>query len=293
LRTILVFLLIIGFGIAGCQRVADMPDSTGTFEATVVEVSCVEPGQIISLPVVEGQELQQGDTIAVIDTTRLAIERASTQVSLRELVLLREQADSKLELAEIQYEATEREFKRAKNLYEKASISSFDFDQHQTQFDVAKNTLQSARIARNELDFKEQLLREKLRLVQKRLDDAIICAPISGTVVEKYHETGEVLGLGGSIVSLADLRHMYAHIYIPETKLGDVKLRQTIRLRIDSHPTQDFQGTLAWISPEAEFTPKNVQTREARVELVYAAKVTIENPDGIFKIGMPVEAYLK
>ncbi|MBU1936841.1 biotin/lipoyl-binding protein [bacterium] len=159
MRAILVFLLIIGFGIAGCQRVADMPDSTGTFEATVVEVSCVEPGQILSLPVEEGQELQQGDTIAVIDTTRLAIERTSTRVSLRELTVLREQADSKLELAEIQYKAAEREFLRAQTLHDKGSIRSVEFDQHQTQFDVAKNTLQSARIARNELNFKEQLLR--------------------------------------------------------------------------------------------------------------------------------------
>ncbi len=293
MRTILIFFLIIGFGITGCQRKADVPDSTGTFEATVVEVSCIESGQILSLYVEGGQELQQGDTIAVIDTARLAIEYSATQVSLSEFELLRKQADSKLALAEIQLKAAEREFKRVRNLYEKNSISSIEFDKHQTLLDVALNTLQSARIARDELDYKEQLLQEKLRLVQKRLDDAIICAPISGTVIEKYHETGEVLGPGGSVVSLADLQHMYALIYIPETKLGDIKLRQTIRLRIDSHPTQDFQGTLSWISPQAEFTPKNVQTREARVELVYAAKVTITNPDGIFKIGMPVEAYLK
>ncbi len=291
-RAIFVCSLLLALGIAGCQRGPGVPDSTGTFEATLVDISCIEPGQIISLRAEEGQALQKGDTIAVLDTVRLAIERASVEISLQEVALNRRQAETQLALAEIQLKAAQREFARVSDLHDKGSISSIEFDKQETQLDIAKNAVDAARIARADLDYRERLLREKLRLVEKRIADAVIRAPMDGTVVEKYREEGETVGLGETVVSLADLRRMYALIYIPEPKLGRVALNQAVRLRIDSHPDRDFSGTISWISSEAEFTPKNVQTREARVELVYAVKVTVDNPDGIFKIGMPVEAYL-
>jgi HlyD family secretion protein len=277
----------------GCRRGADVPDSAGTFEATTVEVSCIEPGAIVYLPVEEGREVGQGDTIAVLDTVKLAIERRSTVISLDEIGLLRRQAQTQRELSEIQLEAAEREFRRVKSLHDEGSVGSAELDKLQTQLDVAKNAVQAAQIAQGDLDYRERSLREKLRLVEKRIADAVVCAPISGTVVEKYHETGETLTPGESIVSLADLQKMYALLYIPETILGKIRLNQMLRLRIDSHPEQKFEGRISWISPQAEFTPKNVQTREARVELVYEIKVNVENPEGIFKIGMPVEAYLE
>jgi HlyD family secretion protein len=291
-RAVLPFLLLLGLSTAGCQRGSGVPDSTGTFEATLVDISCIEPGQIISLRVEEGQALHEGDTIAVLDTVRLGIERASVQISLQEVALNRRQAETQLALAEIQLKAARREFARVSDLHEKGSISSIEFDKQETQLDIAKNAVDAAQIARADLDYRERLLREKLRLVGKRIADAVIRAPMDGTVVEKYREEGETLSPAETVVSLADLRHMYALMYIPEPKLGRVELNQGVRLRIDSHPDRDFSGTISWISPEAEFTPKNVQTREARVELVYAVKVTVDNPDGIFKIGMPVEAYL-
>jgi HlyD family secretion protein len=292
MRTILIILLFALTAI-GCRRGADLPDSTGTFEATTVEVSCTEPGTIVYLPVEEGRALQERDTIAVLDTAKLAIERKSTIISLDEIGLLRRQTQTQRELTEIQLEAAQREFGRVKRLHEEGSIGTAELDKAQTQLDIAQNAVQAARIAQSDLDYRERGLREKLRLVETRIADAIVCAPISGTVVEKYHEVGETLTPGESIVSLADLAQMYARIYVPETNLGSIRLNQTIRLRIDTYPDKDFEGRITWISPEAEFTPKNVQTREARVELVYAVKVTVENPEGIFKIGMPVEAYLK
>jgi HlyD family secretion protein len=285
--------LLFGSLVMSCRRGADLPDSTGTFEATVVEISCTEPGTIIYLPVEEGRELQEGDTIAVLDTAKLAIERKSTNISLDEIGLLRRQTQTQRELAEIQLDAAQRELQRVKNLHDEGSIGSAELDKAQTQFDISQNAVKAARIAQADLDYRERELREKLRLVETRIADAVVCAPLSGTVVEKYHEVGETLSPGESIISLSDLSRMYARIYVPETKLGSIQLNQNIRLRIDTYPKKDFEGRIAWISPEAEFTPKNVQTREARVELVYAVKVTIDNPEGIFKIGMPVEAYLK
>jgi len=285
--------LVVSLIMTSCRRGADLPDSTGTFEATVVEISCTEPGTVIYLPVEEGRELQEGDTIAVLDTAKLAIERESTNISLEQMDLLRRQAQTQRELAEIQLQAAEREFRRVKSLHDEGSIGTAELDRLQTQLDVAQNAVLAARIAQGDLDYRERGLREKLRLVEKRVSDAIVRAPTGGTVVEKYHETGETLSPGESIVSLADLRHMYALLYIPETKLGSIRLNQTLRLRVDSHPDRKFEGRISWISPQAEFTPKNVQTREARVELVYAIKVMVANPEGIFKIGMPVEAYLE
>jgi HlyD family secretion protein len=125
-----------------------------------------------------------------------------------------------------------------------------------------------------------------LRLARIRLEKARIFSPISGTVLVKSSEQGEVVSPGVPIVTIADLGDMWVKIYIDEVNIGNIRLGQPARVRVDSFPEREFSGKITYISDEAEFTPKNIQTREDRVKLVFAVKVGIDNAGGLLKPGM-------
>lgn len=132
---------------------------------------------------------------------------------------------------------------------------------------------------------------ETIRLLEQQISDTEIRAPFAGTVTHKVAENGEVVSPGAPIVTLANLATATLTIYVSGDDLARVRLGQTVRVRVDGE-TRDFDGTVAYISPNAEFTPRNIQTREERVKLVYAVKVTLPNPDGVFKPGMPADAVI-
>ena len=134
---------------------------------------------------------------------------------------------------------------------------------------------------------------ESLRLSRTRLSYAAVLSPLSGTVLSKNAEPGEYVAAGTPVVTIADLRDVWLRGYIAETDLGKVRLGQSVSVTTDSHPGKKYAGTVAFIAPEAEFTPKSVQTQEERVKLVYRIKVTVENPAMELKPGMPADAGIR
>jgi HlyD family secretion protein len=198
---------------------------------------------------------------------------------------------NKVEFAGIQLTAAKREYARIKELRDKESATSSQMDAQTTALDLAHNSLKGTEMALSDLSFQEASLIEQIRLLDRRILDCVIRSPINGEVVEKYFEQDETIGLAQKILTLADLGEMRLTVYIPEAELGRVKLGSQVRIRIDSEPDKDNIGIVGWISPKAEFTPKNIQTRDARVALVYAVRVRVENPEGVFKIGMPADVY--
>jgi HlyD family secretion protein len=131
-----------------------------------------------------------------------------------------------------------------------------------------------------------------VRRLESQVAELKVFAPLAATVLTKAVEAGEVVAAGKPLVLLGDLDHPWIKIYVPETQLGKVKLGAPARVLVDSFPNQPFQGTVTWISDQAEFTPKNVQTAEERVNLVYAVKITIQNAERRLKAGMPADAEL-
>jgi HlyD family secretion protein len=134
---------------------------------------------------------------------------------------------------------------------------------------------------------------EGLRLAGTRLSYAAVFSPLSGTVLSKNAEPGEYVAAGTPVVTIADLRDVWMRGYIAETDLGKVGVGQSVSVTTDSHPGKKYAGTVAFIAPEAEFTPKSVQTQEERVKLVYRIKVTVENPAMELKPGMPADAGIR
>ena len=166
------------------------------------------------------------------------------------------------------------------------------YDDAENLLNAARTQAENARTAIEVLGAKGKQLEIQRRISESQLRDARIFAPLSGVVVETYVERGEIAKPGGPIALVADLSRLWVKIYVKEEELGKIVLNQSAELRIAAYPSRVFEGHVSWISPKAEFTPKMVQTRDARSDLVYAVRVDAENPEGIFKIGMPVDAVL-
>ena len=200
-------------------------------------------------------------------------------------------AREQISLAQIQYDNVKRNYERFARLLKEKSTSEQSVDNLQTQYESAEKNLKSAKIRVQAALAKKKQLQAQIELVKQQIADATVTSPLSGIILRKLRRQGEFAITGLGMVEIADLSEMDIRIYISEDELGLIKQGETLSIQIDSHPDSTFTGTVSWISPKAEFTPKNVQTKEARANLVYAVKLSVPNPDGILKIGMPADVF--
>ena len=291
--------------------------SSGVVECVEVRVGTQVAGIITSLDLKEGDNVAKGDLIARIDTEQLEIQLQGALARVEQSQALLADARKGLRPAEIKQ--LEEQVKLKEALYERASID-FKRKNELAEKNVApKNSAVLARktmeAAKQDLEFmrqqihiarlgarSDQIKAAQMSLrqaetavneIQKRIADAEVTAPLSGVVSIKNMEQGEFAGIGSTVVTIIDLEQPWVRIYIPENRLGRVKLGMEVEIHSDSYPDKSYTGVIRYISQEAEFTPKNVQTQEERVKLVYAAKVYLDNEHQEFKPGMPLDTWIK
>jgi len=319
MRRLLPLLLAAALSLTGgCSRGdGGDPVYSGTIEAVEVDVVAEVAGRILERPVDEGYAVEPGTLIAKIDPEpyRLAVEE--TQASLREararLALLEagyrteeiEEARRNLQEAEAQVDLARTQVARVENLVAQAVSTQEDLDIARRDLQVATARAQAARARLDlvergyRLEDKKQAEAEVGRLEallasrQFDLDRTQVVSRVAGTVTQKLQEPGEYAGVGSPIVTVADLANLYTWVYLGEAELGRIRLGDDVAVRIDSYPGRDFPGRVVYISDEAEFTPKNVQTVEDRVQLVFGVKVAVANPDGALKVGVPADVLLR
>ncbi len=287
---------------------------SGNIEITSVEASFRIPGRMVERLVDEGEQVQAGQLIARLDTSTLSKEVALREADVRAAgaAYAELEAGSRTEeigqaeagLARAEAEATraDADLKRVRNLFSREVVSRRDLDNAQAAADSARAVVKQARETlilvkkgprRERIDQGRARLHEAeatLAIARENLSYATLTSPLTGMVMAKHVEPGEQVAAGTPIVTIGDLAHTWVRAYIGETDLGRVKLGQQVRVSIDSYPGKSFPGTVSFISSEAEFTPKSVQTETERVKLVYRIKITIPNPDGVLKPGMPADA---
>ncbi|MEI8181590.1 MAG: efflux RND transporter periplasmic adaptor subunit [Desulfomonile sp.] len=289
---------------------------SGNIEAIEVDLSFRISGQIKSRPVDEGDRVNNGQVVATLDTDTLEAlkggalaEVANARAVLDEL----EEGTRKeeIEMARAQLKAAESRMKNARDEYERylplfkeRAISPSTFDIRDTALKVAaeeyNNALQS--LSKMETGPREQQIRAararwertKWELIRIELDieHSVIRSPVSGVVLVKASEVGEVVLPGATVVTVAAIDEVWLKGYVSERDLGRVKLGQKGEICIDTYPGKIYPGIVTFISSRAEFTPKNVQTKEERIKQVYRVKITIQNPQQDLKIGMPAEGYI-
>lgn len=277
--------------LAGCGSKA-LPDPSGTFEATVVDVAPVIAGRALLVNCVEGQLVARGDTLVVLDTELIALQRAETAARRESLQAERRAATADLEQTRRQRALAATTLERAEALLAQGSATRQRVDDLAAQRDVADDRIEGARARIAALDAETVRLEAGLAVQDRQLREGVLLSPLDGTVLTRNLEPGEVAAAGRTALRLADLTRLELRVFLEAPDLDRVRLGQELPIVVDALPGEAFTGRVAWISEEAEFTPKNAQTRKARAQLVHAVKLSVVNPDGRLHVGMPAEVRL-
>jgi HlyD family secretion protein len=276
-----------------CSRKAKAAfEGSGTLEATEILVSAKAGGTVADLAVREGDTVAQGQTMALIESEKTGLQKEQLVAGLSELRLNIRNAGRAAALARETFEAADRKFNRIRSLRDENSIPQQQFEDAETAFKAAATQRENAETSLEALRAKEDQALVQIELADSQLRDAVVASPISGTVLETFLDRGELARPGAAVASVADLTRMWIKVYIREKELGRIRLNNEAVLRIGSDPNREFKGRVSWISGKAEFTPRMVQTKDARSDLVYAVKVEVPNADGTLKIGMPADVTL-
>lgn len=289
---------------------------SGNIEATEVNVGFNISGRITHIYVKEGDWVEKGSLIAKLDDKdlryRFELAKAglnSTQARLNKLLAgsrpeeIRE-AEARLNQAKYELENKRIQYERMKGLFEKHVIPKEVLDNAETgyrvsqeSFEMAKENYKLLKEGPRKEDIEEakaqlEQARAQLKLAEIQLSYTNLYSPISGIVLVKSCEVGEVVNQGTSILTLADIENVWLRAYIPETELGKIKWGQEVIVKTDMTPKKEYKGRISYISSQAEFTPKSIQTEKERVTLVYRIKVDIKNVDKELKPGMPAEGII-
>ena len=290
---------------------------SGNIEVTDVDVSFRTAGRVLERLVGEGMTVSEGQVVARLDSAdlerearRKEAELKAAEATLRDLEAgsrPQEIAAARATVARAQAEADRlaRDFERSSALYSREVISAREYEAANAASDVAGARLREAREALllvEEGPRKEQVAqaraqvdqaREALKLAKVRLGYGTITAPLSGLVLSENVEAGDYVAPGTPVVTVGDLANVWLRAYIEETDLGRVKVGQPVEVTTDTYPGKKYAGRVSFIASQAEFTPRNVQTRKERVRLVYRIKVDIPNPERELKPGMPADAVIR
>ena len=303
-----IFSLIL---LQACHPKKEEFDASGSFEADEVIVSSELNGQLLSFNVNEGDSLQQGQVVGSIDADNLALQKEQVEASIQSLSEKTTNVYPQVELLQDQLRVQQsqlnnllHEKERIERLVKADAATGKQLDDITYQVDVTRKQIEVTRqqiaVQKSNVATQNRSILSEGKPLQKRaaqLQDQIskskIINPINGVVITKYAESGEVTAPGKALFKIADLSYLTLRAYVTGAQLSQIKLNQPVAVLIDDGKKdyRKYRGVITWISDKAEFTPKTIQTKEERANLVYATKIKVKN-DGYLKIGMYGEVHL-
>ncbi len=277
--------------LTACGNANSKYDATGVFEATEVVVSSEQTGRILMLDVNEGDRISEGSQVGLIDTVQLYLK--ARQIGATKLVYASQIPETQKQIASLseQLDKARQDESRFANLVSEGAANSKMLDDArsqvavlQKQIDALRSTLQNST---NSLNAQMSTADVQQLQVLDQLQKCRVISPLTGVVVEKYSERGEFTAPGKPLFKVADIDEIFLRAYITAPQLTKLKLGQKVRVFADEgeKDRREYEGTVTWIASKSEFTPKTIQTRSERANLVYAVKVSVKN-DGLIKIGM-------
>ncbi|MBS1655810.1 MAG: HlyD family efflux transporter periplasmic adaptor subunit [Bacteroidetes bacterium] len=297
--------------LAACNGNGDGSDASGTFESDEVVVSAQANGQILQFNIEEGMTIPKDSVVGQIDPTSIALQKEQVEASINALGEKTADVNPQVKLLNDQLAVQETQLNnllhektRIENLLKLDAATGKQLDDINFQIESVKKqinvTQQQINVQKNNIATQNRSILSEGKPLEKRvaqLDDQLqkanIVNPAGGTVITKYAEAGEVTSMGKALYKIADLTYLNLRAYITGDQLSQVKLGQQVKVRIDDGKDKyrDYTGNITWISDKAEFTPKTIQTKDERANLVYAVKIKVKN-DGYLKIGMYGEVLL-
>jgi HlyD family secretion protein len=276
--------------------------AAGTVEATEVTISAQVGGIVKRLRTDEGSPVNAGDTLAILDATDWVYQLQQAEANLAAMeaqykLALKAVRQEDLIQAEANFKSAEADLKRMEELAPTGSVSQKQLEDTRTRFTLAQQTYEKMKRGSRQEEIeiararRDQAVAQAMAL-RKKVNDCTITSPVSGTVTKRFVERGEFVGAGASLFRVADLTEMDLMIYVSEAELPKVKLGQPASVKVDAYRDREFAGRVVFVSPTAEFTPKNIQTKDERTKLVFGVKVKVRNPDGSLKAGIPADVTL-
>ena len=284
-------LLVLALAITSCGKGNKAYDASGVFESTEVTVSAEGNGKIMSLDLQEGDRLEAGAVVGCIDTVQLYLSKIQLEASRRAVGSGRLNISRQIAALESQIAKQRQELDRFTKLEQAGASNRKQVDDIQAQLDILERQLaaqkESLQNTNSNVSGQADALEAQVMQLEDKIRKCVITSPVSGTILAKYSEAGELAVQGRALFKVADLDNIRLRAYITADQLTGLKLGQSVKVFADQGTSgrKEYAGTLVWISDKAEFTPKTIQTRDERANLVYAVKIAVKN-DGLIKLGM-------
>jgi HlyD family secretion protein len=285
-------LFLIFISLISCGKENDKADGYGNFEATEVTISSEANGKIVFLKLEEGDALEPNNQVGLIDTTQLYFNKQQLIASKNTVFSKSKNVLSQNNVLQEQLKATLIEKRRVQNMFAENAATQRQVDEMDGKVKVINEQLKSVQTQNAPIANEVKSIDVQIQKIDDQIQKSKIINPIKGIVLAKYAEPNEITAFGKPLYKIADISEMTLRVYISETQLSKVKVGQQVSVKIDTEEEmKNYTGIISWIASSAEFTPKIIQTKEERVNLVYAVKVKVKN-DGGLKIGMPGEMWL-
>ena len=284
-------LLVLALAMTACGKGNKAYDASGVFESTEVTVSAEGNGKIMSLDLQEGDRLEAGAVVGCIDTVQLYLSKIQLEASRRAVGSGRLNISRQIAALESQIAKQRQELDRFTKLEQAGASNRKQVEDIQAQLDILERQLaaqkESLQNTNSNVSGQADALEAQVMQLEDKIRKCVITSPVSGTVLAKYSEAGELAVQGRALFKVADLDNIRLRAYITADQLTGLKLGQSVKVFADQGTSgrKEYAGTLVWISDKAEFTPKTIQTRDERANLVYAVKIAVKN-DGLIKLGM-------
>jgi len=287
-RTILLLFVLVW--LSSCKNNNSLSDAYGNFEAVQVTVSAESAGKIHYLNVEEGSQPDSGMIVALIDTTDLYLKKLQLQSQKKAVSVKRSNIESQIAVQQQQKANMAVEKNRFTKLIADKAATQKQLDDINGAIDLVDKQIASIQTQNAGISEEMQVIDRQIAQVNESIQKCYVRNPVKGTVLSKFAEAGEIAAPGRALYKIADLSVMELKVYVSGTQLPGVKQGQQVEVLIDADKktNRKLSGVVSWISPKAEFTPKIIQTKEERVNLVYGVKVRVPN-DGSLKIAMPAE----
>jgi HlyD family secretion protein len=275
-----------------CNSNDNKADGYGNFEATEVTISAEANGKLEFLNLEEGDLLEPNTLVGLVDTTQLYFNKQQLVTSKTTTHSKSANVLSQIDVLQAQLKTTLIEQKRVQNMFSENAATKRQVDEIEGKVNIIKEQIKGVQTQNAPIINEIASIDVQIKKINDQIKNSKIINPIKATVLAKYAEPNEITSFGKPLYKIANLSQMTLRVYISETQLPKIKLNQKVTVKIDNGTEmKSYPGTISWISSVAEFTPKIIQTKEERINLVYAVKVDVKN-DGSLKIGMPAEMWI-
>lgn len=288
-----IALLVLAMFIISCNKNNEKADAYGNFETTEITVSSESNGKIEFLNLEEGDVVEKGKTVGLIDTLQLYYTKMQLIASQKTVSSKSGNVLSQKQVLQEQLKTAKIEQTRIKNMFSENAATKRQVDEINGKVKVIEEQIKGVGTQNAPIKNEANSFSVQIEKINDQIKKCNLVNPIKGTILTKYAEPNEVTTFGKPLYKIANLEEMNLRVYISETQLSSIKIGQQVKVKIDDfEQTKEYIGNIIWISSQAEFTPKIIQTKEERANLVYAVKIRVKN-DGSLKIGMPAEIWIK